>query len=104
MAARGEDVDEAAEEDFYLRRLDAGLFSLQLIDCAIVECCSSGNASVSIDPSTLPTFTTFYQRDFIVTDVNEWINNTCSFLTLKLLLLANSFTSIKRRKFHWESQ
>ena len=42
----GEELDEATEEDFYLRRLDAGLFSLQLIDCIVVECCSSGNASV----------------------------------------------------------
>ena len=56
MIQRGEDVDEATEEDFYLRRLDAGLFSLQLIDCAIVECCSSGNASV-----TLCTLVVFFQ-------------------------------------------
>ena len=49
-------MDEATEEDFYLRRLDAGLFSLQLIDCAIVECCSSGNASV-----TLCTLVVFFQ-------------------------------------------
>lgn len=48
MIKQGEDLDEATEEDFYLRRLDAGLFSLQLIDCVIVECCSSGNASVNI--------------------------------------------------------
>ena len=47
MISQGEDVDEATEEDFYLRRLDAGLFSLQLIDCVVVECCSSGNASVN---------------------------------------------------------
>lgn len=48
MIKQGEDLDEATEEDFYLRRLDAGLFSLQLIDCVVVECCSSGNASVNI--------------------------------------------------------
>ena len=34
------------EDEFYLRRLDAGLFSLQLIDCVIMEVCSSGVASV----------------------------------------------------------
>lgn len=45
---QGEDLDEATEEDFYLRRLDAGLFTLQLIDCVVVECCSSGNASVNM--------------------------------------------------------
>ncbi|CAB3988241.1 beta-catenin 1 [Paramuricea clavata] len=53
MIQRGEDVDEATEEDFYLRRLDAGLFSLQLIDCAIVECCSSGNTSIKARVQTL---------------------------------------------------
>ena len=34
------------EDEFYMRRLDAGLFSLQLIDCIIMEVCSSGVASV----------------------------------------------------------
>ena len=43
----GETVDEVMEDEFYLRRLDAGLFSLQLIDCIIMEVCSSGVASVS---------------------------------------------------------
>ena len=47
MLNEGEELDEATEEDFYLRRLDAGLFSLQLIDCVVVECCSAGNASVN---------------------------------------------------------
>ena len=36
------------EDEFYLRRLDAGLFSLQLIDCVIMEVCCSGVASVII--------------------------------------------------------
>lgn len=42
----GEEVDEAMEDEFYMRRLDAGLFCLQLIDCIIMEVCSSGVASV----------------------------------------------------------
>ncbi|XP_029191088.1 beta-catenin-like protein 1 [Acropora millepora] len=42
----GETVDEVMEDEFYLRRLDAGLFSLQLIDCIIMEVCSSGVASI----------------------------------------------------------
>lgn len=46
MAVKDEDLDESTEEQFYLRRLDAGLFTLQLVDCVIVECCSSGNNSV----------------------------------------------------------
>lgn len=48
MINEGEELNEATEEDFYLQRLDAGLFSLQLIDCVVVECCSSGTASVDI--------------------------------------------------------
>ncbi|XP_073233267.1 beta-catenin-like protein 1 [Porites lutea] len=42
----GEETDEAMEDEFYMRRLDAGLFSLQLIDCIIMEVCSSGVSSV----------------------------------------------------------
>lgn len=42
----GEEIDEAMEDEFYMRRLDAGLFSLQLIDCIIMEVCSSGVSSV----------------------------------------------------------
>ncbi|XP_028392477.1 beta-catenin-like protein 1 [Dendronephthya gigantea] len=53
MIREGEELDEATEEDFYLRRLDAGLFSLQLIDCAVVECCSSGTASIKTRVQTL---------------------------------------------------
>lgn len=49
MVKQGEELDEATEEDFYLRRLDAGLFSLQLIDCVVVECCSSGTTSVNAE-------------------------------------------------------
>ena len=39
-------MDEALEEEFYMRRLDAGLFTLQLIDCIIMEVCCSGVTSV----------------------------------------------------------
>ena len=34
------------EDEFYMRRLDAGLFTLQLIDCIIMEVCCSGVSSV----------------------------------------------------------
>ena len=40
-------MDEALEEEFYMRRLDAGLFTLQLIDCIIMEVCCSGVTSVT---------------------------------------------------------
>ncbi|RMX51317.1 hypothetical protein pdam_00004681 [Pocillopora damicornis] len=42
----GEEIDEALEDEFYMRRLDAGLFTLQLIDCIIMEVCSSGVPSI----------------------------------------------------------
>lgn len=43
----GEEIGEEMEDEFYMRRLDAGLFSLQLIDCIIMEVCSSGVSSVN---------------------------------------------------------
>ena len=46
LEEQGDVIDEALEESFYLRRLDAGLFTLQLIVCVIMEGCSSGVASV----------------------------------------------------------
>lgn len=46
LQREGEEVDETVEDEFYVRRLDAGLFSLQLIDCIIMEVCSSGVASI----------------------------------------------------------
>ena len=39
-------MDEVLEDEFYMRRLDAGLFTLQLIDCIIMEVCCSGVTSV----------------------------------------------------------
>ena len=39
-------MDETLEDEFYMRRLDAGLFTLQLIDCIIMEVCCSGVTSV----------------------------------------------------------
>uniref|UniRef100_UPI00358EA57A beta-catenin-like protein 1 n=1 Tax=Myxine glutinosa TaxID=7769 RepID=UPI00358EA57A len=46
MVQRGEIIDDMAEEEFYLRRLDAGLFVLQLVDYIMVEISSSGVSSV----------------------------------------------------------
>ncbi|BFZ19183.1 hypothetical protein BsWGS_22222 [Bradybaena similaris] len=42
----GEDLDEDMEDEFYLRRLDAGLFTLQLIDYIMLETCASGAPSI----------------------------------------------------------
>ncbi|XP_060597583.1 beta-catenin-like protein 1 [Ruditapes philippinarum] len=42
----GQDVDEDLEDSFYLRRLDAGLFTLQLIDYIMLEICVTGPSSI----------------------------------------------------------
>ncbi|XP_075951559.1 beta-catenin-like protein 1 [Anarhichas minor] len=42
MVRRGEILDEGIEDEFYLRRLDAGLFVLQLICYIMVEISNSG--------------------------------------------------------------
>jgi len=46
LEEQGELVDEAMEEEFYLRRLDAGLFVLQLLVCIMLESCSAGVSSI----------------------------------------------------------
>lgn len=42
MVRRGEILDDSMEDEFYLRRLDAGLFVLQLICYIMVEVSSAG--------------------------------------------------------------
>ncbi|XP_014878478.1 beta-catenin-like protein 1 [Poecilia latipinna] len=42
MVRRGEILDDSMEDEFYLRRLDAGLFVLQLLCYIMVEISSSG--------------------------------------------------------------
>ncbi|XP_072223177.1 beta-catenin-like protein 1 [Leuresthes tenuis] len=42
MVRRGEILDDGMEDEFYLRRLDAGLFVLQLISYIMVEISNSG--------------------------------------------------------------
>ena len=46
----GEEVDDDMEDEFYLKRLDSGLFTLQLIDYIMLEICASGASSVSLLP------------------------------------------------------
>ncbi|KAK7504727.1 hypothetical protein BaRGS_00004213 [Batillaria attramentaria] len=43
---QGEDVDDDMEDEFYLKRLDSGLFTLQLIDYIMLEISASGAPSV----------------------------------------------------------
>jgi beta-catenin-like protein 1 len=47
LIGEGEEIDEDTEDMFYLKRLDAGLFTLQLVDCVMLEACCSGVPSVS---------------------------------------------------------
>lgn len=42
MVRRGEILDDSMEDEFYLRRLDAGLFVLQLLCYIMVEVSSAG--------------------------------------------------------------
>ncbi|KAI4879148.1 hypothetical protein NFI96_004151 [Prochilodus magdalenae] len=42
MVQRGEILDDSMEDEFYLRRLDAGLFVLQLLCYIMVEISNAG--------------------------------------------------------------
>ncbi|XP_065064938.1 beta-catenin-like protein 1 [Rhopilema esculentum] len=46
LEEKGDVIDESLEDSFYLRRLDAGLFTLQLTVCVIMEACCSGVSSI----------------------------------------------------------
>ncbi|PVD20541.1 hypothetical protein C0Q70_18697 [Pomacea canaliculata] len=46
LKQQGEDVDDDMEDEFYLKRLDSGLFTLQLIDYIMLEVCASGASSI----------------------------------------------------------
>jgi len=46
MKVRGEEASEETEDQFYLRRLEAGLFSLQLVDYIMLDICHSCHSSV----------------------------------------------------------
>lgn len=46
MVRRGEILDDAMEDEFYLRRLGAGLFVLQLICYIMVEISGAGISQV----------------------------------------------------------
>ncbi|KAK3733987.1 hypothetical protein QZH41_009843, partial [Actinostola sp. cb2023] len=46
LIGEGEEIDEDMEDTFYLKRLDAGLFALQLVDCVMLEVCCSGVPSI----------------------------------------------------------
>lgn len=53
MVRRGEILDDDMEDEFYLRRLDAGLFVLQLICYIMVEINNSGISQVHLQTHRL---------------------------------------------------
>ncbi|XP_069740734.1 beta-catenin-like protein 1 [Narcine bancroftii] len=46
MVRQGEIIDDDMEDEFYLRRLDAGLFILQLVCYIMVESCNAGISQI----------------------------------------------------------
>lgn len=42
----GEEIDDDLEDSYYLRRLEAGLFTLQLLDYVMLEICATGPSSI----------------------------------------------------------
>ncbi|XP_077982087.1 beta-catenin-like protein 1 [Glandiceps talaboti] len=42
----GEEITDDMEDEFYLRRLDVGLFTLQLVDYIMIESCNAGIPSI----------------------------------------------------------
>lgn len=50
MVRRGEIIDDDMEDEFYLRRLDAGLFVLQLICYIMAEICNANVPQVKLYP------------------------------------------------------
>ncbi|XP_078275092.1 beta-catenin-like protein 1 [Rhinoraja longicauda] len=46
MVRQGEIIDDDMEDEFYLRRLDAGLFVLQLVCYIMVESCNAGISQI----------------------------------------------------------
>ena len=63
----------ALEDEFYIRRLDAGLFCLQLIDCIIMEVCSSGVASVKNLVILM-----YCLNPFVSLNISNWVKLTSS--------------------------
>jgi len=43
----GAEISDELEDEYYMSRLDAGLFTLQLVDYIMLDVCHSGPSSVS---------------------------------------------------------
>ncbi|CAG0879498.1 unnamed protein product [Darwinula stevensoni] len=46
LSTGDEEVDAAREDEFYLKRLESGLFTLQVVDYIMLEVCASGPAGI----------------------------------------------------------
>lgn len=70
MVRRGEIIDDDMEDEFYLRRLDAGLFVLQLISYIMAEICNANVPQVKL-------CTELMDRHVSICDTNE--TNPCKY-------------------------
>ena len=48
MRRSGTEITDELEEEYYMSRLDAGLFTLQLVDYIMLDMCHTGPSSVCI--------------------------------------------------------
>jgi len=46
----GTEITDELEDEYYMSRLDAGLFTLQLIDYIMLDACHTGPSSVCCSP------------------------------------------------------
>lgn len=91
IEANGGELNEEDEEEFYLKRLEAGLFTLQLVDYIMLEICISCQPSVSHRLVFCIDFTVCSGRNGIrILDYVELISDVISLL--RTLLFKNEIT------------
>lgn len=71
---RGEIIDDDMEDEFYLRRLDAGLFVLQLICYIMAEICNANVPQVKLYSRLADhlSFHPWYRQDSVLADM-AWV-------------------------------
>jgi len=50
----GAEISDELEEEYYMSRLDAGLFTLQLVDYIMLDTCHTGPSSVCLQSASHP--------------------------------------------------
>jgi len=53
-------VTDELEDEYYMSRLDAGLFTLQLVDYIMLDICHSGPSSVCFSATSFQLFSAYY--------------------------------------------